>query len=537
MPLQWIYTTTKTPLGLLCLLSVLLIGSAASSVAIAYVLKIFVDIAAKNSNYNLTQAIFLTLAVLLAGCIFGVTANYVKMKVVAQSERHLRQALLEKLLHLPEHAHANKKGELLNRFTEDLKNITLFIPELLYKVVGNAFLFVFSIVSLFILSPTISGILIVGLPLIVLLLAPLNIPIGKSDEARKKAEDDSLGGIEEGVSNATGLLANRNQKPFLAHVNALFTKAMHSKVRFGIWEGFALFINQLFGSLMILIVLGAGAYFVLKGHTTLGTLIAMVQLLNYLINPINEIAKYFSQVAQVNNSKERLEQLLNVEEAMPVGQVASLKNAKALIVEGISHNYGEKTLFSNFSYRFEQGKLYCITGKNGAGKTTLLKMLSGVLLPEKGRIYWQDEQNEEHSLNSLLSNVQFADETAFTGSIADNITIFRNPEQVKQNATAMQFLASGNSPLPLERPVDKQQNLVSSGEMRKITFARSAIREASLYLWDEPSSNLDIVSRELLVQYLKALCKQGKIVIMISHDESLIAAADERLEMDKENYV
>lgn len=528
LPLKWIYATAEISNAALVLLGICLVLSSVLSVAVAYVLKLFVDIASGTSVHDLSYAVWITLGVLLASCVFSIFGQYLKTVIFARSEMVLRTKLVKNLLGGSISAGEMQKGEILSRCSADVQVVANFIPDFLYQVVGNLFLIVFSIVSLFLLSPAISGILIVGLPLLVLILAPLNVPIGKSDVARKQAEDASIGSIEEGISNVSTLIGNRHQNAFLQHVQSLLSRAVACKIRFGIWEGLAGFFNQLMGTLMILVVLGVGAYFVLQGKTTLGTLIAMVQLLNYLVGPINEIATYLSKAAQVVTSKERLMQILGAKahehtqmDPTPTGEVF------ALVVSDVGYRSGEKMIFDHFTHRFSRGKLYCIVGENGAGKTTLLKLLATVLAPKDGTLAWEDGSGQLHSLSSVATSVQFAEETPYTGTVAQNITVFQNTTCIRENTWAMRFLAAGNTPLSLERAVDKQQHLVSIGEMRKISLARVATHDADLYLFDEPSANLDMTSKAMLIDFLQLLCSQQKIVVVVTHDEDLIHEADE----------
>lgn len=526
----WIFRILRPSAWLLVLLLGCIIVASFSSIATAYVLKFFVDIASNSTNLSWGEAIAFSTAVIAVGALANVVSHYLATCISSNSEKVLKYKIINFVLSTPSDKIKLNKGELQTRLTSDIENISLFVPKFITEVAGNFILLVLTIVFMFRLNSTISFVLLISLPVLILILSLFNFPMESADKKRKEADDDNRGIIEDALSNADVIRGNKTQPIILRRCSEIFRLLVKRKNVFGGWEGFAFFINNLLSTVMVIIVLGFGAYLVTKGNATLGTLIAIVQLLNYIVSPIGSISQQLSKIVQLDTSIKRIDLIIAQNEGCHENwdSLPKASDISALVAEDICYKYSEDIIINNFSQIFLPSEIYVITGKNGSGKTTLLKIIADILDNYDGEMIYKykDGKSRKNSVNEVT--IMLASETPFRGTVLENITLFdaKLENEARKNKWVQKLLASGDEPLSLERHVDKTTATVSSGEMKKMSLARVAVNTKKVVLLDEPSANLDSGTKIVLMEFVQYLKNNGNICIIVTHDPDLIKIAD-----------
>ncbi len=139
---------------------------------------------------------------------------------------------------------------------------------------------------------------------------------------------------------------------------------------------------------MNLVVFGLGAWLCIQGRITAGTVIAFVQLLNYITLPIEKLPALYSTRKASAALMEKGEAALHVkEESLPEKTVTKFRQAVALEHVSFSYEEGKKVL-SDINIRFEKGKRYAVVGASGSGKSTLLQLLLGYDRGYEGKFFW-----------------------------------------------------------------------------------------------------------------------------------------------------
>lgn len=191
----------------------------------------------------------------------------------------------------------------------------------------------------------------------------------------------------------------------------------------------------------------------------------------------------------------------------------------------ISKRYN-KRLFSNFSYVFDKGKIYSIVGPSGCGKSTLLSMIANQCKHYKGNIYYQDVDIKTlknyafDSIGYLYQDYQLFDNL----SGLENIILYfklkgvdYTPYIYKINILAKYF--------KIHNILNQKVKYMSGGEKQRIAIIKIIIKNPSIILLDEPTSALDKSNSDLLIEYLH-LIKKDKIIIIVTHDQSLSSKCD-----------
>ena len=197
-----------------------------------------------------------------------------------------------------------------------------------------------------------------------------------------------------------------------------------------------------------------------------------------------------------------------------------------LEVNNLNKKYYKKVI-SHFSYRFEKGKIYCITGPSGCGKTTLLSILSGTNRNYVGDIYFNNQ------LINNLSNYSFNHVSYVSQKyqLFDNLTSLENVllplEMIDENTDKYKHKASMLfKQFNVINVINEKVKNLSGGEKQRIAIIRSLIKKYDILLLDEPTSALDETSTNVFFDIINSI-KKDKIIIMVSHNIDIINKSDE----------
>ena len=197
-----------------------------------------------------------------------------------------------------------------------------------------------------------------------------------------------------------------------------------------------------------------------------------------------------------------------------------------LIVKDLSIKRLDKKIFENINLSLSPGNITILKGKNGSGKTTLLKAILNLLEPSFGSIYWKGKLLKKNLYDFYNHVTYIADTTSSLRklTIKDNINIWKkffisniNDAQIE---TALQTLK-------LDNYFNKKVGTLSFGETKKLEFLRLIIENKKVWILDEPLSNLDEDSIELMKQTFEDHCSKEGSIIFSSHQNPGIYVTEE----------
>jgi subfamily B ATP-binding cassette protein MsbA len=279
---------------------------------------------------------------------------------------------------------------------------------------------------------------------------------------------------------------------------------------------------------MFMVALGVGAHFVLTGETTLGSLIAIVQLLNYIVMPLSKFAGTISHVSGAIASSGRIGALYELPADRELTAAKSV-DAVELVAENLSFSYnGEDNVFEDINVAFTKGMVTGIVGKSGCGKSTLLKLLIGLYPPRQGRVSLKTSSGAAPDILPQVAYVPPVD-YLFSGTVAENIIMSESaPRENEMNAAAsdaniLDFIKS--LPDGFDTPIGESGGTVSSGQAQRLAIARAIYKKSPIVVFDEPTANLDVDSIEQFQSAVGRLARD-KICVIVTHDVSTVAVCD-----------
>lgn len=190
-----------------------------------------------------------------------------------------------------------------------------------------------------------------------------------------------------------------------------------------------------------------------------------------------------------------------------------------LVIHDVKKSYGEKTVVNNVSFEMNKPGVFGLLGTNGAGKTTTIRMILGILKKDSGEINWNGKKVER-------KNVNFGYLPEERGiypkiKIIDQLTYFAKLKGMKEGP-AKEEIKKWAEKLKVSDYLEMTAEKLSKGNQQKIQFIASILHSPELIILDEPFSGLDPVNTELLKNVIIELVKEGKYIIMSSHQMSSI---------------
>lgn len=279
----------------------------------------------------------------------------------------------------------------------------------------------------------------------------------------------------------------------------------------------------------------AGAWMAMTGRgASAGMIIAFVQMMNYVINPIAIIPSILAQrkaaFALIDNLASALNQNIRDE-----GTHIPSTLSTGIRMDNVSFSYdGEKNALENISTHFEVGKSYAIVGSSGSGKSTLLNLLMAGYSNYEGAIHFDDNELRNISSESLYELVSLIQQNVFVfnNTVRDNVTMFHpfDDEAVEKALTL-----SGLNEFIDRRGTDalcgENGCHLSGGEKQRISIARSLLRKSSVLLMDEATAALDTQTAFRVISSILDLEGLTRIVVTHSLDENILKRYDKILTM------
>jgi putative ATP-binding cassette transporter len=268
-------------------------------------------------------------------------------------------------------------------------------------------------------------------------------------------------------------------------------------------------------------------------------LAAVVLTLLYVMAPVEAICNSLPHFARANIALHELARigtvLIERAESFPIARPDNRRHFEQLHLKGISYEYepaDEKTAFrlGPIDLSLSRGRIVFLTGSNGGGKTTLAKVLAGLYLPQTGTLLLDDHPvtAADHEAYRARCAVLWSESFVFP-------TIPRALD-ARQQHRAAEMLQEWNMSdrVSLNRGHFSATTALSSGQQKRLALINATLADADIYVFDEWAANQDPqYTARFYRRYLRDLADQGKIILVISHDEHYFDIADRMLTLER----
>ena len=197
-----------------------------------------------------------------------------------------------------------------------------------------------------------------------------------------------------------------------------------------------------------------------------------------------------------------------------------------ILVKDLSIERSNKAIFKNINLSLGSGSIILLKGINGSGKTTLLKAILNLIEPSSGAIYWKGKLLKKNLYDYYSHVTYIADRTSSLNklTVMDNINIWKKIFLSKINEDQIENILKT---LKLNTYLNQKVNSLSFGETKKLEFLRLVIEDKKIWILDEPLSNLDEDSINVIGQTFEDHCANEGSIIFSSHQNSEINVTEE----------
>ncbi len=294
-------------------------------------------------------------------------------------------------------------------------------------------------------------------------------------------------------------------------------------------KGTITIISTEIGSVMQIVVFAVGALLSIKGMITVGVVIAFVQLMNNIMEPIQALPSlYADRKAAKALIRKQSDFFAGKEKDEGTCEISRLERAITLNDVSFSYEEGSRVL-KNIRYTFEKGKTYAIVGESGSGKSTLMNLLLKGYEDYQGEIYFDDVNLKQLSGSALYRMVSVVQQNVFifNSSVQENITMFHACEKERFEDAVHK---AGLDKLVHERGYkylcgEGGANL-SGGERQRISIARSLLKDTSVLIMDEATAALDAETSNNILNQILSLEGMTKIVITHRLEKNVLKQFD-----------
>lgn len=189
-------------------------------------------------------------------------------------------------------------------------------------------------------------------------------------------------------------------------------------------------------------------------------------------------------------------------------------------IKNLNKKFDDKVVFSNFNLEIEDGDFIIFSGPSGCGKTTLLNIIGAIEKIDSGEIIVDgiNIENKRNHLNYFRTKIGFLFQNF---ALVDNKTVRENLKLIRKDCKTELSIEDALRVVGLEEKINKKVYTLSGGEQQRVALARLMLKKCDIVLADEPTGSLDKKNAEVVLNILKKLNKQGKTIILVTHDEDI----------------
>ncbi|QQS02666.1 MAG: ABC transporter ATP-binding protein [Austwickia sp.] len=488
------------------------------------------------------RVLLLVLGLYLVSALLMWASGWLVNQVSMTTMRRLRSDVEEKLHALPlSYFDAQPRGELLSRVTNDIDNLGMSLQQTFGQLLNSLVTVVGILVMMLLVSPILTVIALVAIPLSVLATAL----IGKRSQKQfiaQWAETGHLNGtIEEAFTGHELVTVFGRRREVVARMQETNERLHDAAFGAQFISGLMMPVMFLVGNLSFVAVAVVGGLRVASGALTLGDAQAFIQYSRQFTQPLTQVASMANLLQSGVASAERVFELLDAPEQVPAAAATGRSGpARGRIeFEDVSFSYRpDAPLIHDLSLVVEPGQTVAIVGPTGAGKTTLVNLIMRFYELDGGRITLDGVDIAAMPRGELRDQIGMVlqDTWLFEGTIRDNIAYGKpgaTDAEVRAAAEATyvdRFVA--HLPDGYDTVLDDEGGNVSAGEKQLLTIARAFLSQPSLLILDEATSSVD-TRTELLLQHAMAALRTDRTSFVIAHRLSTIRDADLILVMEE----
>jgi ABC-type bacteriocin transporter len=494
-----------------------------------------IDYVLIDGNRNLLNLMSVIMIFLLAIQVFiGGTKSILILQTGQQIDANLILGYYKHLLKLPQQFFDTMRvGEIISRINDAVK-IRAFINDVSINIAVNFFIIVLSFALMFTYYWKLACVMLMIIPFYAIIYYITNRLNRKAE--RKLMENsaelesqlvESLHAVRTiksfGLENYTNL---KTEVRFASLLKTVYTSGVNS-----ILSGNT---SEFFSHLFTIILLWAGAGFVLDNQITAGELLSFYALIAYFTGPVASLIGMNKAIQNAVIAADRLFEIMDLEREKSENKIKLTPEMIGdIALKNIQFRYGSRaTIFNDLNLSIEKGKVTALVGESGSGKSTLVSLLQNLYPIQSGSIAFGnydiryiDNESLRHVISIVPQKIDL-----FSGDVIENIAIGDYKPDMKKiiaicsGLGILEFIE--RLPNGFNTHLGENGATLSGGQKQRLAIARALYKEPEILILDEATSSLDSASEQYIKRMVEYLREQQKTVILIAHRLSTVFNAD-----------
>ncbi len=496
-----------------------------------FVVKQIIDLDFSNENIivNIIRLIVIYALIHISIVVLSKIKNSFNNKLVMRVLKDIREKLFYKVLKFKMKTfNKYNSSKLYTRLTIDVDNLTALFSDGVNIIFNNVIYIVFTIIMMLLADYRLAfiGIFIIFLTIL-----------------KTYGVTKILGAIEKRISNKRDE-QNKEFSEFYNKNKLIYLFGLQTKNRNKIVKLldnelslFRKYMNiNLFPFWLIGMIQALGIYLIIyyalniNLDISLGSIYLVIYYLNQCKEPLGEIFNKLDSIQISITSYKKIMKILKEKDDEFIESIENEENIDGDIeFENVSMKYEDELIIKNLSFIIKKGTKVTIVGRTGVGKSTITNVLMKLYDVDNGRILIGGKNISEISNNVLRRNISYISQTPhiFEDSIRNNILLGKKNIKDEQIIGLMDEIGVSYFFEKMEKGLDTKIkfNKLSYGELQIIAFLRAILHKAKYYIFDEPTSNIDLKTEKMMQNIIDKISEQSTVII-IAHRKSTIESSD-----------
>lgn len=284
----------------------------------------------------------------------------------------------------------------------------------------------------------------------------------------------------------------------------------------------------------------------MNGMATIKGLIAFNTILGYFLGPLKRLLGLQTSIQEALVAADRLGEVMELDSEIDSEEkkLQPERFGGAYEFSGVTFRYGSKRpVLTDLSFSIKAGTKVAFIGPSGCGKSTLVKLMLKFYSPEAGKILLDGNDLLDLDTAHLRAHIGYVPQEVFlfSGSIRDNLCLhkpeatFEEVVEAARRAEAHEFITE--LPERYDTVLAERGSSLSGGERQRLALARALIGGPDILIFDEATSNLDVITEKSIHETIRELANEGLTTILVAHRLSTVVSCDEIFVMEKGKIV
>ncbi|NLC67333.1 MAG: ABC transporter ATP-binding protein [Clostridiaceae bacterium] len=531
-------------MGKLLIVVIMGLASSLASLAGPYLLGMAIDTMKDGMGNVNFERLAIIAGIMVA--FYGLSAfmtwlqSFIMADISQNTVKELRKDLFEKLQTLSvsffdRYTH----GELMSRLANDIENISNTLMQSAMHMVTSLITVVGAFVMMMVLSPVLTIISLVPIPLGMFLTWKISDKTRKLFVTQQQELGMINGYIEETASGQRVVKAFSREEKSIKEFGDINVRLREAGIKAQIYSGIVPPLMNVLNQLSFALVASAGGWIVIRGAITVGTIASFINYSKHFSRPINDIANQFNMIQAALAGAERVFEIMDetpeIKDAPGAISIAAKDTKGEVVFDNVSFAYEKDVpVLKNINLKAYPGQTIALVGPTGAGKTTIVNLLMRFYDVDNGSILIDGTDIRKIKTDDLRRTLGMVlqDTYLFLDTVRENIRYGKldatdeEVEEAARLANAHYFIH--RLPDGYDTMITEGGSNLSQGQRQMITIARAILADPAILILDEATSSVDTMT-EMKIQEAMLTLMEGRTSFVIAHRLSTIRSADEIL--------